>query len=224
MADPLKKRLQALTDPRRRRGQAFLCGQRPRFLPPPPKRGASQPPILFSREKRTGRWSGPRENAPGASILTVLHEARKGPWTPPDWVRARRFTQPTPSKKKGLTGEHGSPVKSRAARGAVPHCASAEAPRLWGAESASPGGRKKCALRAQNRVRPRPWRGINSALRRFFSGAACGGSLSSRAAGPGGRGGRGAGPPVRPAGRRAGLPRGPGPRQRPGETAPGRHW
>ena len=34
------------------------------------------------------------------------------------------------SKKKGLTGEHGSPVKSRAARGAAPHCISAEMPRL----------------------------------------------------------------------------------------------
>ena len=30
-----------------------------------PRGSASQPPILFSREKRTGRWSGPRENAPG---------------------------------------------------------------------------------------------------------------------------------------------------------------
>ena len=129
----------------------------------PPKRGASQPPILFSREKRTGRWSGPRENAPGASILTVLHEARKGPWTPPDWVRARRFTQPTLSKKKGLTGEHGSPVKSRAARGAVPHCISAEMPRLWGLgalplgeETSAPSGRKiECgrALR-ESPVRP----------------------------------------------------------------------
>ena len=78
-----------------------------------PKGKRPQPPILFSREKRTGRWSGPRENAPGTSMLNVLHEARMGPWTPPDWVRARRFTQPTPSKKKGLTGEHGSPVKSR---------------------------------------------------------------------------------------------------------------
>ena len=46
-----------------------------------------------------------------------------------------------PSKKKGFTGEHGSPVKSRAARGAVPHCASAEAPRLGvqGAISSSGG-------------------------------------------------------------------------------------
>ena len=40
-------------------------------------------------------------------------------------------SQSPPSKKKGLTGEHGSPVKSRAARGAVPHCAFAEAPRFW---------------------------------------------------------------------------------------------
>ena len=48
----------------------------------PSKRGASQPPILFSREKRTGRWSGPRENAPGAWKPIVLHEARIGPWSP----------------------------------------------------------------------------------------------------------------------------------------------
>ena len=48
----------------------------------PSKRGASQPPILFSREKRTGRWSGPREKTPGAPRLNALHEARMGPWTP----------------------------------------------------------------------------------------------------------------------------------------------
>ena len=108
-----------------------------------PKGKRPQPPILFSREKRTGRWSGPRENAPGASILTVLHEARKGPWTPPDWVRARRSTQPTPSKKKGFTGEHGSPVKSRAARSAVSHCASAEAPRFWWGRKRFPWGKKE---------------------------------------------------------------------------------
>ena len=53
MADPLKKRLQALTDPRRRRGPAFLCGQRPRFLPPP--RGVlPSPPFSFRRRSRHG--------------------------------------------------------------------------------------------------------------------------------------------------------------------------
>ena len=41
--------------------------------------------------------------------------------------------------------------------------------REWGAESASPWGRKKCALRAQNRVRPRLRRGFISGQRPHLS-------------------------------------------------------
>ena len=50
--------------PRLRRGILALRPKAALFTPS--KGGASQPPILFSHEKRTGRWSGPRENAPGA--------------------------------------------------------------------------------------------------------------------------------------------------------------
>ena len=66
--------------PRLRRGSLALRPKAALFTPS--KRGASQPPILFSREKRTGRWSGPRENAPGAWKPILLHEAQMGPWTP----------------------------------------------------------------------------------------------------------------------------------------------
>ena len=112
----------------------------------------------FAAEKRTGRWSGPREKRQG-------HRE-----SPPDWKQKwapgpqQSLRKNPPSKKKGFTGEHGSiprravrggdpngmdsgrsipgaPAvlrgtgragKSRAARGAVPHCISAEMPRLWG--------------------------------------------------------------------------------------------
>ena len=47
-----------------------------------PRGRAPSPPFSFCRKKRTGRWSGPREKTPGAPRLNVLHEARKGPWTP----------------------------------------------------------------------------------------------------------------------------------------------
>ena len=40
----------------------------------------------FAAKKRTGRWSGPREKTPGAAKLSVLHEAKKRPWTPPRMV------------------------------------------------------------------------------------------------------------------------------------------
>ena len=83
-----------------------------------PKEKRSQPPILFSREKRTGRWSGPRENAPGASMLTVLHEARMSPWTPISWVRAVRSPSQNPRpRRRGLRGNMVPP--SNRARPAV---------------------------------------------------------------------------------------------------------
>ena len=115
--------LRGTGDSRAMRGPASLCGQRPRFLPPPRGVLPSPPfsfvphcaqrsggPFLFHRlrsphtgapcvgrrtrgaaqmgrggfaaEKRTGRWSGPREKTPGAPRLNALHEARMGPWTP----------------------------------------------------------------------------------------------------------------------------------------------
>ena len=64
----------------RMRGLTYFCARRAHFLPP--KRGASQPPILFSREKRTGRWSGPRENAPGGLRLSAPPEDEDGPLDP----------------------------------------------------------------------------------------------------------------------------------------------
>ena len=93
----LKQRMEALSIPRRRRGRTFFCGQRPRFFLLPRGRAPS-PPFSFCRKKRTGRWSGPREKTPGAPRLNVLHEARKGPWIPPCWVRA------LPASRVGVSG------------------------------------------------------------------------------------------------------------------------
>ena len=63
-----------------------------------PRGRAPSPPFSFCRKKRTGRWSGPREKTPGAPRLNVLHEARKGPWIPPCWVRA------LPASRVGVSG------------------------------------------------------------------------------------------------------------------------
>ena len=132
---------------RAERGPTSLCARRAQTSPPP--RG-----VLHS---------GPRENAPGASILTVLHEAQKGPWTPSLLGEGGALTQPKSPrpKKKGFTGEHGSPVKSRAARDAVPHCASAEAPRFWWGRPSPAWKAGSIVLRpAAALSRPRPWRKI----------------------------------------------------------------
>ena len=99
--------------------------------------------------------SGTREKSPGPGS-SFAYLKLKGAPAPYKAFRDASSPSPNlPSWKKGFTGKHGSPVKSRAARGAVPHCISAEMPRLWGAGSTSPWGRNVCALRAQNRVWPR---------------------------------------------------------------------
>ena len=74
--------------------------------------------------------SGTREKSPGPGSSFAYRKPKCAPAPPPIWVRTPSPSPNLSSKKKGFTGEHGSPVKSRAARGAVPHCISAEMPRL----------------------------------------------------------------------------------------------
>ena len=94
----------------------FAPGGRRRFFP---KGKCSQPPILFSREKRTGRWSGPRENAPGGMKLTAPPEDEMPPWTPTKLGEGGAFTQPKSprSRRRGLRGNMVPP--SNRARPAV---------------------------------------------------------------------------------------------------------
>ena len=73
----------------------------------------------FAAEKRTGRWSGPRENAPGGMKLTAPPEDEMPPWTPTNLGEGGAFTQPKSprSRRRGLRGNMVPP--SNRARPAV---------------------------------------------------------------------------------------------------------
>ena len=141
-----QKRFQSLSIPRRGRGRTQFCGQRPHFFQkrfqalnisrhgrgtrePAFQAGDGRPHHLFFRKRDGAAWRYQRKIV-GAKQLVVLPEAEMRPDTPLSSQEAPSPSQNPPSKKKGFTGEHGSPVKSRAARDAVPHCISAEMPRL----------------------------------------------------------------------------------------------
>ena len=94
-----------------------------------PRARDGRPHHLFFRKRDGAAWRYQRKIV-GAKQLVVLPEAEIRPDTPLSSQEAPSPSQNPPSKKKGFTGEHGSPVKSRAARDAVPHCISAEMPRL----------------------------------------------------------------------------------------------
>ena len=91
------------------------------------RRGPDGPWRLRRRDGAAWRY---QRKIVGAKQLVILPEAKTRPDTPLSSHEAPSPSQNPPSKKKGFTGEHGSPVKSRAARDAVPHCISAEMPRL----------------------------------------------------------------------------------------------
>ena len=73
---------------------------------------------------------GTREKSSGPRSSFACLKLKCAPAPHKVFREAPSPSQSPPSKKKGFTGEHGSPVKSRAARDAVPHCISAEMPRL----------------------------------------------------------------------------------------------
>ena len=87
-------------------------------------------PTISFLQKETVPPSGTREKSPGPKSSFACLKLKCAPAPHQAFWDAPSPSPNLPSKKKGFTGEHGSPVKSRAARGAVPHCASAEAPRL----------------------------------------------------------------------------------------------
>ena len=91
-----KQRMEALSIPRHRRGRTFFCGQRPRSYLPQGE-ALSAPHSLFPGKRERAAWRSKRK-APGAPRLNDLHEARKGPWIPPCWVRA------LPASRVGVSG------------------------------------------------------------------------------------------------------------------------
>ena len=111
-------------------------------------------PTISFLERDGAAWRYQRKIA-GARKHFCLPEAEMRPGTPPSVWEAPSPSQSPLSKKKGFTGEHGSPVKSRAARGAVPHCISAEMPRFW-------WGRPFPQAQLAKSPRPRPWRKLSS--------------------------------------------------------------
>ena len=133
-----------------------------------PKGKSFRPHHLFFKKRDGAAWRYQRKIVGGFDAFCSSGSQKAPPIPPLSSREALSPSQNPPSKKKGFTGEHGSPVKSRAARDAVPHCISAEMPRLspwrfslldrssgpfsfrakreWGAGSTSPWEGKKRAL------------------------------------------------------------------------------
>ena len=132
---------------RRGRGRR-ICGRGPQDDGTRPPDGRTVGPTISFLERDGAAWRYQRKIVGGFDAFCSSGSQKAPPTPPPGLRKALSPSQNPPSKKKGFTGEHGSPVKSRAARGAVPHCISAEMPRLspWRVLSwTAPAARSLCS-------------------------------------------------------------------------------